>query len=39
MRRARPIYALAAIAYCFAIEFFQLYDAPWITSIRATLPG
>jgi hypothetical protein len=31
--------ALAAVAFCFAIEFTQLYQAPWIDAVRATTPG
>jgi len=31
--------ALAAIAFCFAIELLQLYQAPWIDAVRATTPG
>jgi len=31
--------ALAALAFSFAIETSQLYHAPWIDSLRATLPG
>ena len=31
--------ALAAFTFSCAIEFFQLYQAPWIESIRDTLPG
>jgi hypothetical protein len=31
--------AIAALAWCFAIELTQLYQAPWIDAIRATLPG
>ena len=31
--------ALAAIAFCFAIELSQLYHAPWIDGVRATTPG
>ena len=31
--------ALAAFAFSAAIEVSQLYHAPWIDSIRATLPG
>jgi hypothetical protein len=31
--------AAAAIAACFAIELSQLYRAPWLDAIRATLPG
>jgi len=31
--------ALAAFAFSVSIEVTQLYHAPWIDSIRATLPG
>lgn len=31
--------ALAAIAFCFAIELSQLYRAPWIDTVRETTPG
>ena len=31
--------AIAAIAFCFAIEFSQCYRAPWLDAIRATTPG
>lgn len=31
--------ALAATAFCFAIELTQLYRAPWIDAVRATTPG
>lgn len=31
--------ALAAVAFCFAIELGQLYHAPWIDGVRATTPG
>lgn len=31
--------ALAATAFCFAIELSQLYRAPWIDSVRETTPG
>jgi hypothetical protein len=31
--------ALISIGICFAIEFSQMYQAPWINNIRATLPG
>ena len=33
------VVALAALAFSFAIEFSQLYHAPWIDAVRATLPG
>jgi hypothetical protein len=31
--------AMAALAFSCAVEFFKLYHAPWIESVRATLPG
>ena len=31
--------ALLALTFAWAIEFSQLYHAPWIDAIRATLPG
>lgn len=31
--------ATAAVAVCFAVELSQLYRAPWIDAVRATLPG
>lgn len=38
---ALPTYraALAAVAFCFAIELSQLYHAPWIDAIRDTRLG
>ena len=30
---------LISLLFCFAIEFSQLYQAPWINEIRQTLPG
>jgi hypothetical protein len=30
---------LVSLAFCFAVEFSQLYDAPWIDSIRNTRLG
>ncbi|MDT3403407.1 ribosomal maturation YjgA family protein [Mucilaginibacter terrae] len=35
-----PVKNVAAIAitFCFAIEFSQLYQAPWINIMRQTLP-
>lgn len=30
---------LISLAFCFAVEFSQLYHAPWIDSIRATRLG
>lgn len=31
--------ALLALAFSWSVEFSQLYHAPWIDAIRATLPG
>jgi hypothetical protein len=31
--------ALAAVAFCFAVELSQTYHAPWIDGVRATTPG
>lgn len=31
--------ALAAVAFCVAIELSQLYHAPWIDAVRETTPG
>ncbi|MCB1088549.1 MAG: DUF2809 domain-containing protein [Verrucomicrobiae bacterium] len=31
--------ALTALGLSFAVEFSQLYQAPWIVQIRETLPG
>jgi len=39
-RRARTVtLALAALSFSFAIEFLQLYHAPWIETLRGTLLG
>ena len=38
-RSPTVVLALAAVAFSGAIEVSQLYHAPWIDSIRATLPG
>ena len=38
-RSPTVILAVAAFAFSVAIEVTQLYHAPWIDSIRATLPG
>ncbi len=39
--RSASTMRLALIALCFAwaVEFSQLYHAPWIDTVRATLPG
>ena len=31
--------ALLSLGFAFAVEFSQLYHAPWIDAIRDTLPG
>ena len=31
--------ALLALAFAWSVEFSQLYRAPWIDAIRATIPG
>ena len=31
--------ALLALAFAWGVEFSQLYHAPWIDTIRATIPG
>lgn len=31
--------ALGAVAISWVVEFLQLYHAPWLDAIRATLPG
>ena len=38
-RAPTMVVALAAFAFSVAIEVAQLYHAPWIDSVRATLPG
>ena len=31
--------AIISLAFCFVIEFSQLYQADWINQVRQTLPG
>ena len=38
-RAPTSVVALAALTFSFAIEVSQLYHAPWIDAVRATLPG
>ena len=38
-RQGRAVRAIAALLFCFAIEFSQLYQADWINAVRRTLPG
>ena len=39
VKRSLPFAALAALLFCFVIEFSQLYQAGWINEIRQTLAG
>lgn len=38
-RRSTLLLAALAIGFSTAVEFSQLYHAPWIEALRATLPG
>ena len=38
-RTSTPTLALLALTFSWAIEFSQLYHAPWIDAVRSTLPG
>lgn len=38
-RKPTGMIALLALTFSWGVEFSQLYRAPWIDSIRATLPG
>jgi Protein of unknown function (DUF2809) len=38
-RQSTACNAVLALAFCFAVEFGQLYRAPWIDGIRATTLG
>lgn len=38
-RASTLVVALTALTFSWGVEFSQLYHAPWIDSIRATLPG
>jgi hypothetical protein len=38
-RAPTPIVAVLAVTFSWSVEFTQLYHAPWIDAIRATLPG
>jgi len=38
-RTSTLIIALLALTFSWGVEFSQLYHAPWIDAIRATLPG
>ncbi|WP_426669762.1 DUF2809 domain-containing protein [Mucilaginibacter sp. McL0603] len=39
IRKKIKIVALISLLFCYAIEFSQLYKAPWIDSLRHTLFG
>lgn len=38
-RAATFTLALSALTISWGVEFFQLYHAPWLDALRATLPG
>ena len=38
-RASTLMVALLALTFAWGVEFSQLYHAPWIEAIRATLPG
>jgi hypothetical protein len=38
-RASTLVVALLALTFSWGVEFSQLYQAPWIDAIRATLPG
>ena len=38
-RASTLLVALVALAFSWGVEFSQLYHAPWIDFIRATIPG
>jgi hypothetical protein len=38
-RGSTPALGLMALAIAWAVEFSQIYHAPWIDTLRATLPG
>jgi hypothetical protein len=38
-RESTLLVALLALTFAWGIEFSQLYHAPWIDAIRATIPG
>lgn len=39
LQRSIKFAGLLSLLICFTVEFSQLYQAPWINAIRATLPG
>ena len=38
-RASTLVVALLALTFAWGIEFSQLYHAPWLDSVRATIPG
>ena len=38
-RASTLVVALLALTFAWGVEFFQLYHAPWLDAVRATLPG
>jgi hypothetical protein len=38
-RASTPVVASLALAFAWGVEFSQLYQAPWIDAVRATIPG
>ncbi len=38
-RAATVMLALMALCFSWSVEFSQIYHAPWIDALRATLPG
>jgi len=38
-RASTLLLASLALSFCWGIEFSQLYHAPWIDAVRATVPG
>jgi len=38
-RASTLVVALLALTFAWGVEFSQLYHAPWIDAIRATIPG
>ena len=39
IQKKTTVIAALSLSVCFTIEFMQLYQAPWLNEIRATLPG
>ncbi len=39
LHKSKKLAGMAGLIFCFAIEFSQLYKAPWINNLRHTLFG